>query len=120
MESEPSPCFRVHENAAPLKRLPSLCSPYQDNGFRVHENAAPLKHELNGYTCWTTRAVSAFIENAAPLKHESVVGDPTRRFCFRVHENAAPLKPASVVGQWLEWESFRVHENAAPLKPATT
>ena len=62
--------FRVHENAAPLKRAkrprPRPC----ESRFRVHENAAPLKR----------------------IRRADYERPYMRR--FRVHENAAPLKLA--------------------------
>ena len=41
-------CFRVHENAAPLKRDVRPVSVERGSlaRFRVHENAAPLKRDL--------------------------------------------------------------------------
>ena len=61
-------CFRVRENAAPLKHaLVAAHRPPDMRSFRVRENAAPLKHGV--------RALERRINHR-----------------FRVRENAAPLK----------------------------
>ena len=52
--------FRVHENAAPLKRTFSTAGELTISGFRVHENAAPLKPDwLNAHV--QANEVSAFM-----------------------------------------------------------
>ena len=41
--------FRVHKNAAPLKRNEANNTGLMTLHFRVHKNAAPLKRKLNSF-----------------------------------------------------------------------
>ena len=70
--------FRVHENAAPLKRRGSDADKHRARCFRVHENAAPLK-----------LIIPLLAQDEAETR-------------FRVHENAAPLKQVSATN----WHLF--------------
>ena len=68
LQPECSPCFRVHENAAPLKLGGWMLQPECSPCFRVHENAAPLKRCLLRCSPWQGRTRFRVHENAAPLK----------------------------------------------------